>query len=125
MLALHLVLVGGMALYILFTLYFITGIIRLKKYSITTERLPSVSVIVAARNEEESLPALLNDLSLQDYPNDKIQFIIADDRSNDATWDIIQKQSIQDDRYTGVRITELSAEMTPKKTCADTSNSAV
>ena len=115
MLTVHWVLISGFALYILFTFYFIVGIFRLKKYPQVQGPLPFVSVIVAARNEENSLPALLDDLGLQDYPNDKIEFIIADDRSEDDTWIIIQKKQNQDSRFTGVQIAELNPEMTPKK----------
>jgi cellulose synthase/poly-beta-1,6-N-acetylglucosamine synthase-like glycosyltransferase len=115
MLVLHWVFISGFALYILFTFYFISGVFRLKKFPQVHESLPFVSVIVAARNEENSLRALLEVLSLQDYPNDKIEFIIADDRSADGTWEIIQEKKNQDSRFAGVQITELNPEMTPKK----------
>jgi len=112
---LHLVLVSGFALYILFTIFFITGLLRLKKHPKAEDPFPKVSVVAAARNEEDSLPALLDDLSRQDYPQDKISFVIADDRSEDKTWDIIQEKAQADSRFSGVKIEDLNPDMTPKK----------
>lgn len=47
--------------------------------------LPKISVVVAAKNEEKSLPALLESLSLQDYPPDLLEIIIVNDNSADRT----------------------------------------
>ena len=47
--------------------------------------LPPVSIIVPARNEAENMPALLHSLLALDYPLEKLQIIIADDASTDAT----------------------------------------
>lgn len=48
-------------------------------------RLPKISVIVAVRNEEKSLPALLESLEGQDYPSDLLEVIIVNDNSTDRT----------------------------------------
>lgn len=53
--------------------------------------LPAVSVIVAARNEENNLPELISDLQNQDYPPQKLEIIIADDNSSDRTSQIIKE----------------------------------
>jgi cellulose synthase/poly-beta-1,6-N-acetylglucosamine synthase-like glycosyltransferase len=45
-----------------------------------------VSVIVACRNEEKDLAALLNDISRQDYNPDNFELIIIDDNSSDKTF---------------------------------------
>ena len=44
---------------------------------------PLVSVIVAARNSESTLPACLQSLSAQDYP--RVEVIVVDDGSEDGT----------------------------------------
>ncbi|MDP6790264.1 MAG: glycosyltransferase, partial [Candidatus Marinimicrobia bacterium] len=108
MAVLHAVLISGFVLYILFTVLFIAGLLRLKKCSASTESIPTVSVVVAARNEQGSLPALLEDLTRQDYPANKISFVIADDRSSDGTWDIIQEKAQADSRFSGVKIEDLN-----------------
>jgi cellulose synthase/poly-beta-1,6-N-acetylglucosamine synthase-like glycosyltransferase len=47
--------------------------------------LPKVSVLIAARNEEVDLPRLLASLTVLDYPNEKLEILIADDQSSDRT----------------------------------------
>ncbi|MGZ5222252.1 MAG: glycosyltransferase [Chitinophagaceae bacterium] len=44
-----------------------------------------VSVVVAARNEETTLPLLIEDLRHQGYPQDLFEVIIVDDYSSDGT----------------------------------------
>lgn len=53
------------------------------------DELPSVTVIVAARNEEKHILACLQSLDNVQYPEDKLQIIIVDDHSADATGIII------------------------------------
>ena len=47
--------------------------------------LPRVAVIVAARDEELTLPRCLTALTALDYPPDRIEVIVADDHSRDGT----------------------------------------
>lgn len=60
----------------------------LKKHS-----APSVSIIMAVRNEEANLPAKLENLRLLDYPPDRLQIVIASDGSTDRTADILREQA--------------------------------
>lgn len=57
--------------------------------------LPSVSVVVAARNEEENIARCLNSLVHLDYPKEKLEIIIADDKSTDKTAELIQDVALQ------------------------------
>src|SRR2546425_2739962 len=50
---------------------------------------PRISLIFAARDEEEKLPAALVTLMEIDYPN--LEVIAVDDRSNDATRRILDE----------------------------------
>jgi poly-beta-1,6-N-acetyl-D-glucosamine synthase len=52
---------------------------------------PSVSIIIAARNEEKNLPVKLENLSLLDYPKDRLQIVIASDGSTDRTAAILNE----------------------------------
>ena len=52
---------------------------------VADDALPSVAVIVAARDEELTLPRCLTALSAQDYPAGRIEIIVADDHSEDGT----------------------------------------
>lgn len=49
---------------------------------------PAVSAIVAARNEEATLPHCLDALARQDYPG-AFEVIVVNDRSGDRTWELI------------------------------------
>lgn len=53
------------------------------------DRIPKVSVLVAARNEETNLPFLLRSFDTLDYPIEQLEILIADDQSEDQTPKII------------------------------------
>lgn len=74
-------------LYVLEYLFFSAGIRRALRLPRRTEdaELPSVSVIVAARNEEENIEACLRALAGQDYPAGRMEIIAVNDESEDAT----------------------------------------
>ena len=46
---------------------------------------PNISVIVPARNEAHNLPHCLDSLLHQDYPQERLNIIVVDDNSTDAT----------------------------------------
>ncbi|MEM9982242.1 MAG: glycosyltransferase [Bacteroidota bacterium] len=51
---------------------------------------PSVSILVAARNEEANIQSCLEALERLTYPKDKLQILIGDDTSTDRTAAIVQ-----------------------------------
>jgi cellulose synthase/poly-beta-1,6-N-acetylglucosamine synthase-like glycosyltransferase len=51
---------------------------------------PSISIIVAARNEEKHLPACLEALARLEYPADKLQIVLVNDASTDGSAQIMQ-----------------------------------
>jgi cellulose synthase/poly-beta-1,6-N-acetylglucosamine synthase-like glycosyltransferase len=56
----------------------------------TLRALPAVTVIIAARDEARRLPARIDNLLASDYPNDRMQIIVASDGSTDATLDALE-----------------------------------
>ena len=75
-------------------IYFLQSFIFLaganKKYpKIKDHKLPTVSVIVAARNEEKNILTCMESLNELIYPSDKIEIIIVNDNSTDSTAKII------------------------------------
>lgn len=60
---------------------------------------PKLSVLVAARNEEENITTCLRALSKLDYPKDQIEFLIGDDQSEDQTGQLIQNFCKEDPRF--------------------------
>ena len=107
----------ALGVYCLYVILFITGLYRLKKTPEKTSlsHYPSVSVVMAVRNESKNLNSLLEDLVAQDYPKNKLEIIVADDRSTDGTWKIIMGFINEYLNFKGVQITKKSNKMTPKK----------
>ncbi len=54
-------------------------------------RLPSVSLIVPAYNEQDTISDTLKSLGMLDYPKDKLEIIVVDDGSTDATYKIAKQ----------------------------------
>ena len=67
--------------------------------------LPSVSVIVAARNEERNIRSAMTSLLQSDYPS--LQIIAVDDRSTDRTGEILDGLAADDPRLSVVHIVQL------------------
>jgi glycosyltransferase involved in cell wall biosynthesis len=68
---------------------------------------PRLSVIVAARNEERKIEEAMRSLLTQDYPN--LELIAVDDRSSDATGEIIDGLAATHRALRPVHIDELPA----------------
>lgn len=65
---------------------------------------PSVSVIVACRNEAHNIGALLSCLTCQDYPADRYEIIIVNDNSVDGTADAVRRYTEVAGLSDGLRI---------------------
>jgi biofilm PGA synthesis N-glycosyltransferase PgaC len=69
-------------------------IARFRTRPILRKRItPTVSIIMAAHNEERTLPSKLENLRTLDYPLNLVQVIVVSDGSNDGTSDILRAQS--------------------------------
>jgi cellulose synthase/poly-beta-1,6-N-acetylglucosamine synthase-like glycosyltransferase len=55
------------------------------------EAFPTVSIIIAARNEQAALPAKLANLRNLEYPRDRLQVVIVSDGSSDGTASILRE----------------------------------
>jgi glycosyltransferase involved in cell wall biosynthesis len=71
-------------IYLLLKIY--RNLLKIKPYHSGTDTELFLSVIVACRNEETNLPALLSDISAQVYNNNLFELIIIDDHSSDRTF---------------------------------------
>lgn len=74
-----------LSLYGLLIFFYLVKWNTIKEYKSTTTPSTFVSVIIAARNEESTLPLLLHDLNTQTYPKHLFEVIIIDDYSTDNT----------------------------------------
>lgn len=61
--------------------------------TLRTLSAPTVSILMSVRNEEQVLPAKLDNLRKLDYPRDRVQIIVVSDGSSDSTVRILREQS--------------------------------
>ncbi|MEX2513752.1 MAG: glycosyltransferase [Cyclobacteriaceae bacterium] len=77
-----------------------------KNYQATAFEFPPVAILVPCRNEGKILERCLKSIDALDYPRDKIQVVLADDRSEDDTGKIIADWTSVRDNWVQVRIAE-------------------
>jgi cellulose synthase/poly-beta-1,6-N-acetylglucosamine synthase-like glycosyltransferase len=84
-------------LYLLVALYLIKGWANLKPpQTKKTDPVTKVTILIAARNEEERIHYTIEDILAQDYPKHLTEVIIVDDHSTDRTADIILSYADRD-----------------------------
>jgi len=103
--------------YYLILFSFIIGIFRLSNKR--DNNLKPISIIVAARNEAKNISPLIESILLQDYPRKLIELVIADDRSEDKTSDIIMQYARQYPFIKLVKITKNHPDLVGKKGAID------
>ena len=69
--------------------------------------LPRVSVVVPARDEGSTIGRALGSLLEEDYP--ELEVIVIDDRSSDATGDVLRELAAKDSRLVVLRVDDLPA----------------
>jgi len=91
-------------LYLLVLTYLIIGWFRLKRPRLKSIVFKTkVTVLIAARNEEEKIHLTINDILAQDFPKELTEIIIVDDHSTDRTAEIIRSYAAQ-----GVKLLQLN-----------------
>lgn len=93
--------------------------LKSQRKEIIADAYPRVSIVVAARNEATNLPTLLSSLLSQDYPPDKLEIILVDDRSEDGTWEILAKAQEENSHLKAIRIADRRDDYSPKKRALD------
>ncbi len=87
-------------------LFFIIGFRREVSRWSTEEHIPSVSIIVPARDEAANIERCIDSLASLDYPRDKLEIIVVDDRSSDGTREILDRLSEHHDALIVLHRTE-------------------
>ena len=101
----------GCALWVMLFVYLMWTLRQLPRLHIQAASLaaptawPSLSIIIPACNEAEHIEAALTSLLAQDYP--ALQVIVIDDRSTDATGEIIDRLAARDARIQARHVTQL------------------
>lgn len=75
---------------------------------------PKVSVLVAARNEKDNIADLLFSFEQLSYPKDKLQILIGDDDSTDATAEIIGRFKAENTYIQYIKIEKQIADLKGK-----------
>lgn len=104
MLILFLFTAGIVLLLVGLTFAFCSLMVRPQRYKLVDPSLPFVSVIIPARNEEANIAECVKSFQGQDYPS--FEIIVVDDRSSDATGEIVQRLAGQDARIRYLSKTE-------------------
>lgn len=68
--------------------------------------LPTIDILVAARDEEDTIARCIESLIALDYPKEKVHIWIGDDDSRDNTWDIISRFQAKYSNVKGVKISD-------------------
>lgn len=73
-------------------LYFLTKFSKRNKLELRTNNnfYPNVSIIIPFHNEENNLPAKIQNLFALNYPQNKLELILVSDGSNDKSEDIVK-----------------------------------
>lgn len=100
--------------YVLYIVFFYMGFRRLKAHKLKEDKdLPPLTVILCARDEEQDIENCVTSILAQDYPDFKL--IAVNDRSEDATPEILEKFSSKNDNMQVLHISECPEGVSPKK----------
>ena len=91
-------------LYAFLVLFLRKGWLKLPTYKYAdTPNKTTVSILIAARNEEEKIHLTIEDILAQNYPKELFELIVVDDHSTDATAEVITRYAHQ-----GVKLIKLN-----------------
>jgi cellulose synthase/poly-beta-1,6-N-acetylglucosamine synthase-like glycosyltransferase len=91
--------------------YFIQSVVFIigakKRFpGIKEDDLPIISVIVASRNEEKNILECITSLNQLEYPEQKLEIILADDNSSDTTGKIIDDFIFGKNKFKKIQISD-------------------
>ena len=110
----------GAILYLVFTRWIYQGLRHLKENEkVHFNDLPTVSVVVPARNEDHNIEETLESLAAQDYPAEKYQVVMVNDRSEDQTPGIMTRFTKNYKNFLMVDIESLPPGISPKKNAVE------
>jgi len=93
------------------------GLLRIEITPISSHS-PSVSVLIAARNEQETIAHCLNAVLDQDYPRDRMEVILIDDGSTDTSAAIANNIAAHDGRLRVLLMTASGGNKSSRKPAA-------
>jgi len=109
----ELLFLAALGTYALALLLFLIGIYFPPKTRM--QRRPTISLIIAARNEEENIGFCLADLQQQTYPIDLFEIIVVDDHSSDRTAELVRQFQARLPHLRLLNAGPIPENLTPKK----------
>lgn len=90
----ELIFIAAVLGYVALHLYINTGLSRsISLDDSAVSKLPAVTIIVAARNEEERIAKCISSLAEIDYPENLLEVFLVNDRSDDKTFEIMKSST--------------------------------
>ncbi|MBA9077902.1 glycosyltransferase [Rufibacter quisquiliarum] len=87
--------IGFLTLYLfVFLLLLLLWVFRAPPESSAAQEFPPVSILIAARNEQEHILTCLAAIDRLAYPKDKLEVLVGDDRSQDNTRSLVEQYSL-------------------------------
>ena len=109
-----LILTSGYFLGLLWLRYLIQQAVRFSQPTLP-KVLPTVSIVVSLHNEANNIPFLLPALLAQNYPANRLEIILVNDRSTDATPQLLKEWAQKDHRIRCLSISATPPGIAPKK----------
>src|SRR5688500_1018577 len=78
---------------------------------------PEITVLITAHNEAERIQPCLRSVMAQDYPMERVEILLVDDRSSDGTADLARQLGIYSLRI--LRLEEPQDRLTSRQTALD------
>lgn len=104
------ILAGASGIYALRIAFFLIGQARSPVSPPSTDRIPSISIIVPARNEEDNIARCIESLQAAIEHIDAVEIIIVNDRSTDRTGELIDALAQLDPRIRPLHRTSASTD---------------
>jgi len=95
-----------LALHVLIHLAMLVGLINNTKKPAESNYEPRVSIVICAKDEEDSISDCIDSLLELDYPNGKLEIILVNDRSVDKTKEIMLRHAAGNSVLKYLEITE-------------------
>ena len=98
-----LIIIGFGVIYALIVISVSLGMYRLpKSFYLEDDKLPTVSVVISAKNEESDLPKCIAALERLDYPKEMLEVVLVNDESADSTAEIIDAAVKRNPHFKGL-----------------------
>ncbi|MBU0713349.1 glycosyltransferase [bacterium] len=102
-------------IYMVFIVFFFCGLRKVRLNKDLSAEYPQIAIVVAARNEENNIRRTVKSLAAQNYPADRYDIIVVNDRSSDTTGVILQDLQKTITNLKIITITECPPDVSPKK----------